>query len=65
MIATFYVAIVVPYSAAFRESNTDTPVTIYSDVFVEIIFIIGESKIRNLSDQFYLLLTNVSDEQTF
>lgn len=41
LIATFYVAIVVPYSASFRESN-DTPATIYTDVFVEIVFIIGE-----------------------
>uniref|UniRef100_T1KB19 PAC domain-containing protein n=1 Tax=Tetranychus urticae TaxID=32264 RepID=T1KB19_TETUR len=40
LIATFYVAIVVPYSASFRESN-DTPATIYTDVFVEIVFIIG------------------------
>ncbi|XP_074604833.1 eag-like K[+] channel [Brevipalpus obovatus] len=39
LIATFYVAIVVPYSASFRESD-DTPATIYTDVFVENIFIV-------------------------
>lgn len=42
LIATFYVAILVPFSASFRDQqNKAEPVgTIYVDVFVEIIFII-------------------------
>lgn len=46
LIATFYVAIVVPYSASFRDNNKEPSIrTIYSDVFVEVIFIIGELRL--------------------
>lgn len=41
LIATFYVAIVVPYNASFV--NTDRP-SMVSDVVVEALFIIGKSK---------------------
>lgn len=42
LIATFYVAIVVPFGASFRDNlNIEHIRTIYMDVFVEIIFIIG------------------------
>lgn len=42
LIATFYVAIVVPFSATFRDKQNKEPIrTIYLDVFVEVIFIIG------------------------
>ncbi|KAI1291721.1 Potassium voltage-gated channel subfamily H member 8 [Halotydeus destructor] len=41
LIATFYVAIVVPYSASFRDTMNQEPIrTIYTDVFVEVVFII-------------------------
>lgn len=39
LIATFYVAIVVPYNASFF--NTDRP-SMVSDIVVEALFIIGE-----------------------
>jgi len=39
LIATFYVAIIVPYNASFI--NIDRP-TMVSDVVVEVLFIIGE-----------------------
>ena len=43
LIATFYVAIVVPYSASFRDTmNREHIRTIYTDVFVEVVFIIGK-----------------------
>lgn len=41
LIATFYVAILVPFSASFRDKQNKEPIrTISIDVFVEIIFII-------------------------
>lgn len=43
LIATFYVAIVVPYNASFV--NTDRP-TMVSDVVVEALFIIGKWSLR-------------------
>lgn len=43
LIATFYVAMVVPFSASFRDSMNREPLrTIYTDIFVEVVFIIGE-----------------------
>jgi potassium voltage-gated channel Eag-related subfamily H protein 8 len=50
LIATFYVAIVVPYSAAFRYRNEmpDRYKTIITDVGVEIVFIVGKRKIKFL-----------------
>lgn len=44
LIATFYVAILVPYSAAFRDNeSSDRHKTITTDVAVEIFFIIGKT----------------------
>ncbi len=50
LIATFYVAIVVPYSAAFRYRNEmpDRYKTIITDVGVEIVFIAGKREIKFL-----------------
>ena len=43
LLCTFYIAIIVPYNAAF---NAETRTSIVSDVIVEILFTIGESFIN-------------------
>lgn len=56
LIATFYVAIVVPFSATFRDKNNKEPIrTIYLDVFVEVIFIIGTFRVPTPSSDRQLL----------
>lgn len=42
LIATFYVAVVVPYNASFLRPETERP-SVIMDVFVEALFFIGKS----------------------
>jgi hypothetical protein len=56
LLATLYVAVVVPYNASFI--NTDRP-TMVSDVVVEVIFIIGELRYyEKYLHSFLVLLRN-------
>jgi len=45
LVATFYVALMVPYNAAFAKADRQTMV---SDVIVEALFIVGECTERDL-----------------
>ena len=42
LLCTFYIAIMVPFNAAFQRMN-EARGSIYSDVFVEILFIVGKN----------------------
>lgn len=47
LVATFYVAVAVPYNAAFAKTDR---LTTASDVIVELLFIVGEWYFSSLSD---------------
>ncbi|XP_070164150.1 voltage-gated delayed rectifier potassium channel KCNH8 isoform X5 [Polyergus mexicanus] len=60
LIATFYVAIIVPYNASFI--NTDRP-TMVSDVVVEALFIIGW--IHTLAEKLKISVQNVTHTESY